>query len=553
MIASSSFDLLLIILIVQIHVIRMEYMLQDTQVYVRPYPENENTINDRRPDVTNVKDLLQTTTDTSRMPSIFVRSIPLINSNCFCVYDQLMNLFQCSPFLQSYVSFSLTSTNRLLINVTINDCTFNNNRFNLPSIQDKTIDRLQLNDINHQDYLVFDSTSFASTSINTLSINYTYIQPITMILLSNETFASPVLRYSLQTLHIESCYLLTLNQPFNCLISLQSITLMNIPQFSWYDFQQQIVSLPNLRRVYLGENIVPNTHDIFNVLSCQDLSPRWMLTYRLIQTCSCQLLAFLQTVERVGNRYRCRNSATIVDFIDDICQIHNREYLIYNQTNLFCNRCLFNRCDIGTLCAESPDLNSSCLPILRYDYITIRTRLPLTSLTQSFLIQENYQYLLFQPNLIVESNTLNGIGIAIVDPNRTQTINSLSQVHLLHQTFVEILGQPTIVPSYANTAAATIVRVPTWNKLIRSLDESIKNINDTQDMFEFKSKPISTVSLVFPMDRQPPDIFGWKIADDNTITTNVTDSETSEINATSRVFLRFDKSRSLSSYYCDEL
>ena len=536
MIARSSFDLLIVIFLVQVHVTRTDDMLQGTQVYVRPNVENENTISSPLRNVTDGNDV-------SRM-----LSTPLINSNCFCVYDQSMNLFQCSPFLQYSSSFPLSSTSRSLINMTLNDCTFSNNRFSLPSIPGKVIDHLQLNDINHQDYLIFDATSFAFCSINTLTINYTYIQPITMILLSNETFASPILRRSLQRLHIESCYLLTLNQPFSCLVSLQSLTLINIPQFSWFDFRQQILSLPNLRRIYLGENIVSNTNDVFNVLSCRDLSPRWMLTYRLIQTCSCQLLAFLQTVERVGNRYRCRNSTTIVDFIDDICQIYNREYLIENQTNFFCNQCLSNRCDIGTFCAESLDLNSTCLPILRYDYNTIRTRLPLTSWTRPYLVQENYQYLIFQPNSTVEPNAFNGIGMIVIDPNRTQTTNSLSQVQLLHQTFVQILGRPTFAPTYAT---AIFGEVPTWNKLIRSLDESIKNINDTEDIFEFNSTPISTVSLVFPMDRQPPDVFGWKITNDNTITTNITDTKSKEVNVTSRVFLRFDKSRPYSSYYCD--
>lgn len=548
MISTSLFYLLMSIFIPYFHVITAEYTIYGTQVYVITNPEKGNTSNSPLRDTTELMDLSRSTTNAARIPSIFVSSVPLINSNCLCAYDHRLNSFECSPYLQNSATLPLSAVNLPLINVTLNDCIFSNNRFNLPLIQGKNIDHLQLNDINHQDYLLLDSTSFASYSINAISINYTYLQPITMLLLSNETFASPILRRSLKRLHIESSYLLTLNQPFSYLISLQSITLMNIPQFSWYDFYQQIVYLPNLRSIYLGEMFVSNTHDIFNVLSCQELSSQWMLTYRLLQTCSCHLMAFLGTVERKGQIYQCRNSNKTVDFIDNICQIHNREYLVRNQTEPFCKQCLVNLCPSGTFCAESYDLKPICLPLTRSDYFTIRARLPLTLSTQPYIVQENYQYLIFRSNNTVEPDPSSGVGTITMDPNRTQTVNPLSEVQLLHQTFVEILTRPTVAPTIG--AQHTFVQIPSWNKLIRSLDESIKNINDTEDIFEFKSKPISTVSLVFPIKQKPPSTFGWKIDNDNTIITNITETKFNDMNVTARAFLRFDQSQPYTSYYC---
>lgn len=536
------------IVIGNFHVIIAQYPIYGTQVYVITNTEKGNTSNSSWRDTTELMDLSRSTTNAPRIPSIFVSSVPLINSNCLCAYDQRLNSYQCSPYLYNSATLPLSAVNLPLINVTLNDCIFSNNRFNLPLIQGKNIDHLQINDINHQNYLLFDSTSFASYSINAISINYTYIQPITMLLLSSETFNSSILQRSLKRLHIESSYLLTLNQPFNRLIALQSITLMNIPQFSWYDFYQQIVYLPNLRSIYLGETIVSNNYDIFNVLACEELSSQWMLTYRLLQTCSCHLMTFLSTVERKGNVYQCRNTNKIVDFIDNICQVNNREYLVRNQTDSFCRQCLSNQCPMGTFCAESFDLNFTCLLRTRSDYTNIRTRLPLTPSTQPYLVQENYQHLIVRPINTGPPDTPIGPGLIILDPNRTQPVNPLIEVQLLHQTFVEILTRPTVAPTMG--VQQTFVQVSSWNRLIRSLDESIKNITDTEDVFEFKSKPISTVSLVFPIEQPPPTTFGWKIDDENTITTNITNVKSKDVNATARVFLQFDQSQPYASYYC---
>ncbi len=481
----------------------------------------------------------------TQIPSISKKAFRLIDSDCFCSYNQSINLLSCSPYLQNSSSFSLSSSNHSLINITLNDCTYSNNHFNLPKIENKNIDYLRLNDVNHQDYLVFGRTSFNSYSINHLYIIYTYIQPITMLLISNETFSSSSssIALSLRTLYIDSCYLVTLYQPFTRLVLLESITFINIHEFSWYDFQQQIIHLPQLRSIYLGEKILTTTNDIFNVLSCQDLSPQWTFTYRLVQTCSCQLISFLTTIHPAENFYQCPNSNQKIDFIDDICQFHGKEYQIRNYTNTFCNQCLSKQCSNGTLCGESYDSESDCLLLSTYDYETIRTRIPLTSHTKQYLFRETHDYLNMNPNKTLEPNAFNSFATILIDSNQNRTENSPVQVQMFHQTFAAILNRPWSPEIYASSSTELTM----LKELIISLEQSIKNINDGNNKFEFQSKLISTVSVPFPTNQPLPDMFGWKITEDNIITSNITNSEPSNSNVTARVFLEFNTSQSYPS------
>jgi len=486
---------------------------------------------------------ISSATYSPQMLLIFTNSTPLIDSDCFCSYNQLINLLLCSPLLQNSPSLPLSSINLSLINVTLNECTFSNNHLSLPIIQNKTIDHLRLYDINHQDYLVFDITSFSSYQINHLVITYTYIQPITILLISNETFSSSSINLSLRSLYIDSCYIITLNKPFNRLFSIESITLLNIQQFSWYDFQQQIIRLPKLRSIYIGEDILTVPNDIFNAISCQELSPQWILTYHSIQTCSCKLISLLQTIRPFGDLYKCLNSDNIIDIINDICQFNGKEYKIQNETNLFCNRCLSIQCPNGTLCGETFDSEANCILLSRIDYEIIQYRIPLTSYTKQFLFQESQQYLTINSNKTLEPIGFNSIATILINLNQNQTENSVIDAEMFHQTFSEMLNRPWSPQIYTIAAEKPTV----LQDLLFSLDESIQNINDNQSNFEFQSQPISTISLRFPTDQPPPNIFGWIIANDNKITANITSTDLINPNITSRVFLQFNNQSFISN------
>jgi hypothetical protein len=354
-----------------------------------------------------------------------------------------------------------------------------------------------------------------------------------MLLLSNETFSSSSMALSLRTLYIDSCYLIALHQPFTRLVRLKSITLINIHEFSWYDFQQQIIRLPELNSIYLEEKILTTTNDIFNVLSCQDLSSQWTFTYRLVQTCSCQLLSFLTTIHPIKNVYQCPNSNRTINFIDDICQFHGKEYQIRNHTNSFCNQCLFKQCSNRTLCGESYDSNSQCLLLSSYDYETIRNRIPLTSYTKRYLFRESHNNLNMNPNRTLEPTAFNSFATILIDSNQNQTDDSFANVQMFHQTFAAMLNQPWSPQIYASS----LVKPTMLQDLILSLDQTIKNINDRNHIFEFQSQLISTMSLPFPTNQTLPNMFGWKITDDNLIIANITNSELSNPNITTRVFL----------------
>jgi hypothetical protein len=469
-------------------------------------------------------------------PSIFTKAFPLTNSNCFCLYDHLINLLLCSPLLKNSPSFPLSSTNISLINVTLSDCIFSNNHLNLPTIRGKVIDHLWLYDVNLQDYLVFDKTSFSSSTINHLHILYSSTEQITMLLISNDAFPS-----SISTVHFDSCYLIALNQPLNRLFMLESITLLNIQQFSWYDIQQQIIRLPKLRYVYIGEEILSTSNKIFNVISCQDLSSQWIFSYRSLQTCSCKLMSFLRTIYRWKNFYKCPNSSNTIDIIDDVCQFNGQEYRIQNQTDLFCNKCLSYQCPNGTLCAEVSDSAPVCGLLSRYDYETIRSRVPLTSYTKPFLLQESQNYLAMQPNKTLEPTGFNSIATILIDSNQNHTENSLSDAQMFHQTFSEMLSRPWSPAVYNSPTASPAV----WQQLLASLDESIKNINDSDSEFEFQSPYISTMSLRFPSEQPPQQILSWLITNNNQITTNITNFQAYDKNITSRVFLKIDNNQSI--------
>jgi hypothetical protein len=306
---------------------------------------------------------------------------------------------------------------------------------------------------------------------------------------------------------------------------------MNIQQFSWFDFQQQIIHLPKLDKINIGEDILSATNNIFNVLSCQDLSSKWKFTYRLIQTCSCQFLSFLNTIHRSGNFYRCPNFDNTIDFIDDICQLNGKEYKIQNQTNFICNHCLSYHCSNGTFCAETFDSEPMCLLPFRDDYETIRTRIPFTSYTKPFLFEESRQYLSINPNQTIDSSSFNSVAMILIGSNQNRTDISATDAQMFYQTVADILSRPWSPEIYASASSTTVI----WQYLILALDQLIKNINDNETTFEFQSTPISTISLHLPTNQQSPETFDWEITNDNKITANMSNQ-----NITSRVLLKFN-------------
>ena len=529
------FVILALSLIYHININAAEYSNAGTQVEVRQNWTNIPTRGDsRRP--TDLYYVTRATTYWLPTLPMVTNTIPLMNSNCFCSYYQITNLFSCSPFLQNSSSNLLSSSNLPMINVTLTDCIFFDNHFSLPIIKGKNIDYLRLQDVNLQDYLVFDATSFSSYSINHVYIFYRNTQRITMLLISNETFSSSTINLSLRTLYMDTCYLITLNEPLNRLYSLESITLLNIQQFSWYDFQQQMIYLSKLRYIYIGEDLASRNNNIANVVSCDDISAQWMLTYRLVQTCSCKFMSLLTTLYRFGNAYRCPNSDSTIEFLDSVCQFNGKEYNIQNQTNSFCKKCLSYQCPNGTLCTEALNSIPNCASLTRYDYETIRKRIPLTPYTKQFLFQESQQFLNVNPNKTLQPIGFNSVVSFLIDSNQNHTENSPSDAQMFHQTFAEMLERPWSPDIYSSAAASPPAM---WQQLLTSLDESVKNINDSEPKFEFQSPPISTMSLRFPTNQQPHETFGWKITNDNKITANITNSKFIDKNVTSRVFLNF--------------
>jgi hypothetical protein len=537
---------LVISLIYHIDITFAQSPIIGTQVHVRPKTEGKNETDNfsRDNSITMFSsrrstDLYYVTRSTTLWPPIptkVTNAFPLIDSDCFCSYDLTINLLLCSPLFQTSSSYSLSDTNIPLINITLNDCTFATNRLNLPINLRKNIDQLRLYNVNYQNYLVLDATSFSSRTINHMYIIYSYSQPITMLLISNETFSSSSISLSLRTLYITSCYLVALNQTLNRLFLLESITLKNIDQFSWYDFQQQIIHLPKLRYIYITEEILSLTSDIFNAISCQDISSKWIFSYRSTQTCSCKFMSFLRTVRHVGDIYKCPNSDNPIDFIDNICQFNGKEYEIHNQTDLFCNKCSNYQCRSETLCAEAFDSEPNCLPLSRYDYETIRNRIPLTPYTMQFLFQESQGYLSRNPNQTLEPNGFHSVATILIDSNQNRLPDSLSDVQMFHQTFSDMLNRPWSLEIYNSP------RIPSevWQQLLISLDGSIENIKNNDSKFLFQSKPISTMSLRLSQDQQSQETFGWKITHDNQITENITNSQAIDKTVTSRVFLQLN-------------
>ena len=530
-----SIFIFVIILIYHINISFAEYSIIGTQVDVIPKTEDILSRDDSiSHPPTDLYYGARTTIFWPPIPSKDTNAFPLINSDCFCSYDLTINLLLCSPLLQTSSTYPLSDTNIPLINLTLNDCTFSDHHLNLPIIPGKNIDQLRLYNVNYQTYLVLDATSLSLYTINHMYIVYSYSQPITMLLISNETFSS-----SLRTLYITSCYLLTLNKPLNRLFSLESITLKNIEQFSWYDFQQQIVRLPRLRYIYITEEILSLTSDIFNAISCQDILPQWIVTYRSTQTCSCTYISLLKTVHRVGDVYKCPNSDNTIDFIDDICQFNGKEYAIQNRTDLFCDKCQTYRCRNGTLCAETYDSEASCVLQSRYDYETIRSRIPLTPYTKQFLFQESQGYLSINPNKTLQPSGFNSVAMVLINSNQNHTPNSASDVQMFHQTFSEMLIRPWSSAIYNSTGTPPQI----WQQLFVSLDGSVKKINNSESKFVFQSKPISTMSLIFSPEQPPQETFGWKITNDNQITENMTNFQVVDKTITSRVFLKFNNNQ----------
>ncbi|UJR27747.1 hypothetical protein I4U23_009022 [Adineta vaga] len=546
---------LFITLIFHIHINDAEYSSIGMNVSIKPKINESNiyshddymTIFSSRHS-TDLNYIPRSTTYWPLIPSVTTNAFPLTDSNCFCTYDRIINALLCSPLLKNSISYPISDTNIALINITLNDCTFSNNHFNLPNIGRKNIDQLRIYDINHGNYLVLDRTSFSSYSINQLYIIYSYSQPITMLLLSNETFSSPSLMYSsLHTLYITSCYLITLNKPFSRLFLLESVTLMNIYQFSWHDFQQQINRLPKLRFINIAEENFPLSNMIFNALSCQDISSQWILSYRVIQTCSCAYISFLQTIRSLGTFYQCPNTNNVVDFFADICQFNGKEYQIQNNMQLFCNKCLRFPCSNGTTCAEVFGSEPTCISSSRYDYETIQKRIPLTPYTRPFLFRESQEYLTFDSNKTLEAIAFNSVVTILIDSNRNPTSASPNDAQMFHQTFAEMLNRPWSPDIYTASMSSPIV----WQQLLVSLDGSIKMINDSESKFVFQSKPISTMSLRFPTEEPDQEMFGWKITNDNQITENITNLESNDETVTSRVFLKFNHQQQENKPKCE--
>ena len=540
-----SIFIFVIILIYHLNISKADYSITGTQVEVLPRLEEQyRTDDDSITTFTSTRsiDLYYTSRITAiplAVDSILTYSFPLKDSNCFCLYVLITNLLTCSPSLQNSFSFPISSSNISFFNLTLNDCIFSNNHLSLPMIPGKNIDYLRLYNINSQDYLVFDATTFSLYTINRLYIFYSYIQPITMLLLSKETFSSLPISLSLRTLYIDSCYLITLNKPFNRLLALESITLRNIDKFSWYDFQQQIIYLTKLRYVYIEEAIIFLAPDIFNAISCQDISSQWLFTYRLIQTCSCTFILFLKTISRHGNTSKCPNSDNIIEFISDSCQYNGIEYRIQNQTNLFCNKCLTYQCPNGAVCAETYNSKPNCVLLSRYDYETIRRRIPATPYTKQYLLQDSQPFLSANINVTLEPVAFNSIATLLINANQNLTENTQSDAQIFHQTFAEMLSRPWAPATYSAAAASPVM----LKDLIISLDDSVKTIDDNETEFDFQSASISTLSLRFPTDQQLQKIFGWQITNDNAITANITNSQLiNNKNTTTRVFLNFNSS-----------
>ncbi|CAF0748159.1 unnamed protein product [Rotaria sordida] len=556
-----SIFLFVFILIYHLNISFAQNPIAETQVDVRSELERQNTTNILWRDDsittfssysrTNLYYVTSTRTYRPLAPATTTDAFHLIDSDCFCSYDQTINLLSCSPYLKDSFSYPLPYINTPTINVTLTSCKFFSKHLNLPLINGRNIDYLRLDDVNHKDYLVIDRTSFSSYRINHIYILCGYTQPITILLISNETFLSSFINLSLRTLYIDSCYLVTLNNTLNRLSYLESITLNNIEKFSWHDFQQEIIYLPNLRYIYIGEEISSTKNNIFNALSCQDILPQWILTYHLIQTCSCKLISFLTTIQHYNNISKCPNSDNRIEYIKDICLFNGKKYQIQNRPNLFCNKCLSYRCSNQTLCTEAYDSEPNCLLLSGHYYDTIRTRIPRTSYTKQFLPQESQEDQNINLNTTLDSNGFSSVATVLINSNRNSTECSSNDSKIFHETFAEMLDRPWAPEVYTLQQPITTASIQPpsstqqtiWQELLISLDRSVQHINDSEPKFEFQSKPISTMSLHFSTAQQPQEIFGWQITNDNIITANITNIQSIDKNVTSRVFLKFNTNK----------
>ncbi|CAF3365666.1 unnamed protein product [Rotaria sp. Silwood1] len=491
-------------------------------------------------------DLTRITTSWPLIASMSIKAFRLNDSDCFCSYDQILNLLSCAPHLKDSRSLPFSSINIRVINITLINCKFSSNHLNLPSINGKSIDYLRLHSVNHEKYLVIDGASLSSYTIKHMYILYTYTKEITRLLITNETFSSSLINLSLRTLYIDSCYLVTLNNTLNRLVVLESITMVNIQQFSWYDFQQEIIGLPKLRYIYVGDEIHSATNQIFNVLSCEDILPQWILTFRLTQTCSCQFISFLTTIQRYNNIFQCPNSDNSIEYINDYCQLNGKEYQIRNQENFFCNKCLSYQCSDQTLCTEAYDSEPNCLSLSRYYYDNIHTPISIKPYTEQSLFQKSQEYLSTNSNKTLDSHDFHSVATMLINSNQNLTQHSSYDAQMFHETFAQMLNRPW-APDVYTLQLPTAVPSPTtpiiWQQLLFSLDRSVQYINDDEPMFKFQSEPLSTISLRFPTDEQPQEIFGWQITNNNIITSNITDIQSIDKNVTSRVFLKFNTNK----------
>ncbi|CAF2027361.1 unnamed protein product [Rotaria magnacalcarata] len=480
------------------------------------------------------------------------------DSNCFCVYDRTPNLVECSPMLRNQPPIVL-SNNTTQINMTLTSCIFNANRFTLPTIENKPIDRLHLMDVNRGGYLVFDATSFSAHKISHISIEYNYDNSPTKLLISNEAFSQISIKSKLRKLSFKNCYLITLKKSIGELVLLFSIELTNIHGFSWYDFLQEIKGLRSLKDITIDEINSTSINSIFNVLSCQDILPQWNLTFLLIQTCSCEFMEFLKATPHNGSIFQCTNEAKDIHIRDDVCRYNGSVYEIKNRTEQFCKQCLSSKCSDRTFCTEANDFKSDCVSPSRFGDASLLNPVPMTSYTKPFIFQGTQQYLTINTNKSLEPGAFYSIATILIEANQIATENSPTVTRMFHETFTEMLNKPWTedifsLPIYDTEAAAllpsatvssTTESPPTniWQGLIISLDRSMKNILDNISKFEYYSKPISAMSLRFLAEQQPKETFGWKITNDNRIISNITDEQSTDKTVTSRVFLNFHRNQ----------
>ena len=466
---------------------------------------------------------------------ILTDPIPLVNSDCLCFYDSMTNSLICTPpsVVEFLPSSPLPSTDRPSINVALNGCQFLNNIVKLPMIGRRSIDHLRLNNINAQGYLLFDSSSFASSSISHITISYTSTDPVSILLLSNDTFAP--LSSSLRTLYIDSCYLITLYRPFRQLTSLQSISFVTVDQYSWSDFYQDIVSLPVLGQVFITDRLFSTTGPFMNAVSvsCSNLAPSWILNDRTGQTCDCTFVSMLRAENSLQDIFKCSDSNDTMNLLGLICRLQKRGPLALNRISPSCRKCPSDACSSGAPCTPASPSQPTCIPPRKYDLAAMRQRIPLTSSTRRFLLNGTEQTNTSNASGPLEPSGFLSLATMLSGLNPSLAASAPTDPQLFHQMLLEMLSRPWSPSIYSSSVSLH----DSWQSVFVSLDNTVKEINDSDPRFEFQSQVLSTVSVRFATDQQLQSTFGWKVNNDNRVIANA--SDWTETNISSRIFLRF--------------